>query len=125
MLIVFLHLIHQSRSRVLRFSAARTWVKITSVTAVVLFHGFCSLCKVTLPLTEPHGADGPIGVRVHHDFFGAPGRGKRFRESDVVNSASIFIIVFFIVSFIIHGAQEEARRNSSSFHLEGPLACSR
>lgn len=50
---------------------------------------------------------------LYHDIFGVPGRGRRLRNPEVVSSASIFIIVFFINGFITHGAQEKVRRNGS------------
>jgi hypothetical protein len=51
--------IHQSRSRVLRFSAARTWVKTTSVTSAVLSHGLRSLCNAPSPCRTTKGPMAP------------------------------------------------------------------
>ena len=46
----------------------------------------------------------PWVIVLTYDIFGAPGRGKRLRKSEVVNSVSIFVIVFFIDGFITRGA---------------------
>src|SRR4051812_39300009 len=56
--------IHQSRSRVLRLTAARTLVKTARVITAMRLYALRSLCNVLFPPTDPQGADGPIGGRV-------------------------------------------------------------
>ena len=53
--------IHQSRSRVLRLTAGRTWVKTSHVISTMLFHAPLLFVQRAIPPSNQQGTVGPIG----------------------------------------------------------------